>query len=112
MQSPILDELARCTRLLALDIGRYQTRYGTLPRDEMMALLLAGANDAEHARMLEQGMQALISVLGAAAQGTHNSDSDILDREHRPQAECRRKAAQPRRGRIPPPTLSHQKHSM
>jgi len=69
MQSRTVEELARCTRVLALNIGYFQTNYGALPKDEMIALLLTDAIDAEQARMLEEGMQALIGVLGAAAQG-------------------------------------------
>ena len=75
MQSRTIEELARCTRLLALNIGHFQTNYGALPKDEMIALLHADAVDSEQARLLADGMQVLIGVLdGAAGHSTRNSD--------------------------------------
>ncbi len=78
MQSRMIEELARCTRLLALNIGHFQTNYGALPTDEMIALLHTDAVDSEQARLLADGMQALIGVLGAAT-GHSTRNSDIHD---------------------------------
>jgi hypothetical protein len=66
MQSQTLKELAHCTRLLALNIGHYQTSFGALPEDEMVALMHTGAADDEQARLMADGLKALIGVLGAA----------------------------------------------
>jgi hypothetical protein len=76
MQSQTLEELAHCTRLLALSIGHYQSSYGALPRDEMIELLHTDAADDVQARLMADGMQALIGVLGAAANSTHTPDID------------------------------------
>jgi hypothetical protein len=73
MQSRMIEELARCTRLLALNIGHFQTHYGTLPRHEMIALLHQDEVDSEQARLLADGMQVLIGVLGSAV--THSTRS-------------------------------------
>ena len=75
MQSRTIEELARCTRLLALNIGYFQTNYGALPKDEMIALLNLDAVNGEQARLLANGMQALIGILdGAAGHSTRHSD--------------------------------------
>ena len=78
MHSHTIDELARCTRLLALNIGHFQTNYGALPKDEMIALLHSDAVNGEQARLLANGMQALIGILDGAA-GHSARDSDIHD---------------------------------
>ena len=75
MHSHTIEELARCTRLLALNIGHFQTNYGALPKDEMIALLHSDAVNGEQARLLANGMQALIGILdGAVGQGTRDLD--------------------------------------
>ena len=78
MHSHTIEELARCTRLLALNIGHFQTNYGALPKDEMIALLHSDAVNGEQARLLANGMQALIGILYGAA-GHSTRDSDIHD---------------------------------
>ena len=78
MQSRTIEELARCTRLLALNIGYFQTNYGALPKDEMIALLNLDAVNGEQARLLANGMQALIGILDGVA-GHSARDSDIHD---------------------------------
>jgi hypothetical protein len=66
MQSQTIEELAHCARLLALNIGHYQTSFGALPEDEMVALMHTGAADDAQARLMAHGMKVLIGVLGAA----------------------------------------------
>jgi len=78
MQSRTVEELARCTRVLALNIGHFQTNYGALPKDEMIALLHSDAVNGEQARLLANGMQALIGILDGVA-GHSTRDSDIHD---------------------------------
>jgi hypothetical protein len=78
MQSRTIEELARCTRLLALNIGYFQTNYGALPKDEMIALLNLDAVNGEQARLLANGMQALIGILDGVA-GHSTRDPDIHD---------------------------------
>jgi hypothetical protein len=78
MHSHTIEELARCTRLLALNIGHFQTNYGALPEDEVIALLHSDAVNGEQARLLANGMQALIGILDRAA-GHSTRDSDIHD---------------------------------
>ena len=78
MQSRTIEELARCTLLLALNIGYFQTNYGALPKDEMIALLNLDAVNGEQARLLANGMQALIGILDGAA-GHSTRDPDFHD---------------------------------
>jgi len=78
MHSHTIEELARCTRLLALNIGHFQTNYGALPKDEMITLLHSDAVNGEQARLLANGMQALIGILDGAA-GHSTRDPDIRD---------------------------------
>jgi hypothetical protein len=66
MRSQTLEELAYRTLLLALSIGHYQTSYGALPENEMIALLHSNTADCEQTKLLAEGMQALIGVLGSS----------------------------------------------
>ena len=57
------DQLADVARLLALNCGYYQTRFGDVPQDVLQRMVKAEALEPETATLLVKGMQNLISAL-------------------------------------------------
>jgi hypothetical protein len=63
------EDLAECARLLALNVARYQSKYGELPLDETLAMLgLAQPND-EQVEILFSGVGIFVGVLGNVVSG-------------------------------------------
>ena len=57
------EQLAECTRLLALNLAHHQALYGEIPPDQML-ILLEGAEPSEaQLKLLIDGMKNLIGVL-------------------------------------------------
>lgn len=57
------EQLAECTRLLALNLAHHQALYGEIPQDQML-IILEGAEPSEaQLKLLIDGMKNLIGVL-------------------------------------------------
>lgn len=64
IKKTIKEEVAECTRLLALNLAHHQARHGEIPLEETLALLdMAEPNEAQ-AKLLADGMENLVGVLG------------------------------------------------
>ena len=61
------EELAEVTRVLALHLGHYRTRYGDVPIDESLAMLRTETVSDEQAKVLADGFGVLVEVLKALA---------------------------------------------
>ena len=57
------DQLADVARLLALNCGYYQARFGDVPQDVLLRMVRKETLDEETAALLVAGMQNLVSVL-------------------------------------------------
>ena len=57
------EQLADVARLLALNCGYYQSRFGDVPQDVLLRMVRAEHLDSETATLLVAGMQNLISAL-------------------------------------------------
>ena len=57
------DQLADVARLLALNIGWYQQRYGDVPQETLLKMVRAETLDDETLALLSSGMQNLVSAL-------------------------------------------------
>ena len=57
------DQLADVARLLALNIGWYQQRYGDVPQEALLKMVRAETLDEETLALLSAGMQNLVSAL-------------------------------------------------
>ena len=57
------DQLADVARLLALNIGWYQQRYGDVPQKTLLKMVRAETLDEDTLALLVAGMQNLISAL-------------------------------------------------
>jgi hypothetical protein len=63
------EQLADVARLLALNCGYYQTRFGDVPQDVLLRMVRAEDLDPETATLLVTGMQNLISALAEVTGG-------------------------------------------
>lgn len=63
------EELAETTRLLAINVAHYQSKFGELPLDEMLAMISTNRPNAEQIDMLIGGMETLVGVLGNVVMG-------------------------------------------
>ena len=57
------EQLADVARLLALNIGWYQQRYGDVPQETLLKMVRAETLDDDTLALLSSGMQNLISAL-------------------------------------------------
>ncbi len=57
------EEIAEVTRVLALHLGHYRTRYGDVPIEESIELLKTEKVTDDMARVLASGFGALVEVL-------------------------------------------------
>lgn len=63
------DQLAECAQLLAMNLAHYQGKYGEIPLEETLASLEAGVPNDEQAKMLGDGMEIFVGVLGSVCSG-------------------------------------------
>lgn len=63
------DDLAECARLLALNVAHYQSKYGELPLDETLALIGMNKPNGEQVKLMTNGMEMLVGVLGNVVSG-------------------------------------------
>lgn len=63
------EQLAECSRLLALNLAHYQGLYGEVPLDEVLAALDANEANDDQAKLLTDGMEILVGVLGNVLSG-------------------------------------------
>jgi len=63
------EQLAECTRLLALNVAHYQMQYGELPLDAMLASTYSGKPNDQQADLIAKGMETMVGVLGSVIQG-------------------------------------------
>jgi len=54
-------------RVLALHVAHYQNKYGTIPVEESLQLMLTEAIDDDQAKMLADGFEVLITVMKSLA---------------------------------------------
>jgi hypothetical protein len=57
------EQLADVSRLLALNIGWYQQRYGDVPQKTLLKMVRAETLDEDTLALLSSGMQNLVSAL-------------------------------------------------
>lgn len=63
------EDLAKCARLLALNVAHYQSKYGELPLDETLAMIGMNNPNAEQLQLMTDGMEVLVGVLGNVVSG-------------------------------------------
>lgn len=67
------EDLAECASNLALNIAHYQSKYGEHPLDEALAMLSMTKPNDEQVKMLTDGMEILVGVLGNVVTGIGES---------------------------------------
>lgn len=63
------EEIAECARLLALNVAHYQAKYGELPLDEKLAMISVDKPNEEQLKLVTDGMEILVGVLGNVVAG-------------------------------------------
>lgn len=63
------DQLAECAQLLAMNLAHYQGRFGEIPLEETLATLEVGEPNDQQAKMLGDGMEIFVGVLGNVCSG-------------------------------------------
>lgn len=63
------DDLAECARLMALNVAHYQSKYGELPLSETLAMINTDRPNQEQIKMLTDGMEIFVGVLGNVVSG-------------------------------------------
>ena len=63
------EEVAECARLLALNLAHHQVLHGEIPLEETLALLNMDEPNEEQAKLLANGMETLLGVLGNVCSG-------------------------------------------
>jgi hypothetical protein len=63
------EELAECSRILAMNLAHYKLKYGELPQDDGMFMADLGELSERQADLVIEGMETLVGVLGSVIQG-------------------------------------------
>lgn len=63
------EQLAECTRLLALNLAHHQQLHGEIPLDQTLAILDHTAPNEAQLKLLTDGMEKLVGVLGNVMSG-------------------------------------------
>ncbi len=63
------EQLAECAQLLAMNLAHYQGKYGEVPLEETLAMLDTDVPNDEQAKMLADGMELFVGVLGNVCSG-------------------------------------------
>lgn len=63
------EQLAECSRLLALNLAHYQGLYGEVPLSDTLAMVNTSQPNDEQAVLLADGMEILVGVLGTVLSG-------------------------------------------
>jgi hypothetical protein len=62
------EQLELSARLLAMNLARYQARFGDLPPDDIEAQMVEGKLDDDTTRVVISGMGNLVGILGGLMQ--------------------------------------------
>lgn len=63
------EQLAECSRLLALNLAHYQGLYGEVPLSDTLTMVNTSQPNDEQAVLLADGMEILVGVLGTVLSG-------------------------------------------
>jgi hypothetical protein len=64
--------------LLALNVAHYQSKFGPLPGEEIVAMLSAQTLNEEQSGLLANGMEVLVGMLGTVCL-TDDEQHDLID---------------------------------
>jgi len=63
------EDLAECSRLLALNVAHYQNKYGELPLEEALTMIGMTMPNKDQIQLMTDGMEILVGVLGNVVVG-------------------------------------------
>ena len=71
------EKLHDCLRLLALHVGDYRLRFGTIPGQDLLGLLGTTEISEDQARILREGMEVLVGYLASVRDGWEDETAPI-----------------------------------
>ena len=71
------EQLADVARMLALQVADYQSRFGEIPRSDLLQLLGVTEINADQAKLLLDGMQTLTGYLALVLDADEDSDDVV-----------------------------------
>ena len=71
------EQLADCLRTLALHVADYRSRFGEIPRQDLLSLLGATEINDDEARLLRDGMELLVGYLASVREGWEDEGTEI-----------------------------------
>jgi len=71
------EQLAECLRMLAVHVVDYRSRFGELPRQDLLGLLGATKLNDEQARLLRDGMVLLVGYLASVREGWEDEEGPV-----------------------------------
>ncbi len=63
------ERIIECLRMLALHLADYRSRFGEIPRQDLLDLLGATELNDEQTRLLRDGMELLVGYLASVREG-------------------------------------------
>jgi hypothetical protein len=63
------EDIAKCARLLAMNVAHYKRRYGELPLEDQLAMIVADDINDQQAELVIDGMETLVGMLGTVIEG-------------------------------------------
>jgi len=58
------EDIAECARLLAMNVAHYKRRYGELPLEDHLSMIVTDDINDEQAELVIDGMETLVGMLG------------------------------------------------
>jgi hypothetical protein len=71
------DQILECLRMLALHLADYRSRFGEIPKQDLLDLAEATELTDQHAQLLKDGMQRLVGYLASVRDGWEEEDAPI-----------------------------------
>jgi len=71
------DQILECLRMLALHLADYWSRFGEIPKQDLLDLAGATELTDDHAQLLMDGMQLLVGYLASARDGWEDEDAPV-----------------------------------
>jgi hypothetical protein len=71
------EQLADCSRILALHVGDYRLRFGEIPGQDLLSLLGTSEISDDQARILREGMEVLVGYLASVREGWEDGDAPV-----------------------------------
>jgi hypothetical protein len=63
------EDIAECARLLAMNVAHYKRRYGELPLEDQLSMIVTDDINDQQAELVIDGMETLAGMMGTVIEG-------------------------------------------